>query len=40
MRLPAFLRPALPRTVAALCAAALLAPLAAAAVEITGHRAL
>jgi hypothetical protein len=40
MRLPAFLRPALPRGIAALCAAALLAPLAAAAVEIAGHRAL
>jgi hypothetical protein len=45
MRLPAFLRPALPhsvaaRSVAALWAAALLAPLAAAAVEIAGHRAL
>ena len=40
MRLPAFHRPALRRTVAALCAAALLAPLAAAAVEITGHKAL
>jgi hypothetical protein len=40
MRLPAFLRPALPRSVAALCAAALLGPMAAAAVELAGHRAL
>lgn len=39
MRLPAFLRPALLPTAGALCAL-LLAPLAAVAVELAGHRAL